>query len=218
MKSLFRPLSFAGLIAVSALAAWVPAAAASADTVTLSPEADTYVELGDADDTAANHGPDPVLELGRFSIFSDYAILIRFDLSGIPAGATINSATLSLAEGPNPYNLGDLFELSAITESWDEATVSGDTAPGTDAAVIAVASDPNPSIGVTFLIDDWVNGGVGNFGLQIQNTGFNDSGNFVSSEGAVAAPSLVVEYVPEPSTIAMILAGGAALGRLRRRS
>lgn len=198
---------------------------ANSDIVTLGAIADSFVEFGDVDDLFANHGSEDTIDIERFSIFTDWAILIQFDVSAIPTGATINSATLSLSEGDRIYAHGsggalDFFELSNVTESWDELTVNGDTMPSYDLPVVTIAADPNPSASIGFYVDEWVNGGVNNFGLFIQNTGFNHSGNFVSREGSVVAdrPSLIVDFtpIPEPSGIGMLLIALIFASRCRR--
>ncbi len=183
-----------------------PAAALS---VSLMPNADTYVEFGDADNLAANHGSEALLELGRFSIFSDFAILIRFDLSSIPSGSTINSAILRLVQGPNPYGTSDQFEISTISQDWAENMVNGFTAPGTGAPTTMVTSSSNPVIDVTAFVANWVTDGADNFGLQIQNQGFNNSGNFASREALSNQPLLDITYTVVPVPAAGLLLGAA---------
>ena len=70
----------------------IPAAAPSAND-TLYATADTYVN---AASPTTNYGSATVLSLGRTASGLDQRILIRFDLSSIPTGSTINSATLQL--------------------------------------------------------------------------------------------------------------------------
>jgi len=188
---------------------------APATLVSLPATADTFIELGDFDDTSANHGSDPSIALGRSSVFTDFAMLIRFDVGAIPSGATINSATLSLFAGANPYGASDQFELSHISEDWNENTVSGDTAPVIDVSTLTVGAAPNPSINVILFVEDWVNNGVSNYGLYIQNTSFDSFGDFVSREGLGANPSLQIDYapIPEPSSFALAFLG--VLGLLK---
>src|SRR5262245_59518500 len=55
--------------------------------------------------------------------------LIEFDLSSIPSGSTINSATLSLYHHSNSNNQGRTYDLFRVTSAWSEATVTFNTAP-----------------------------------------------------------------------------------------
>lgn len=194
---------------------------AYAATVSLAPNADTYIELGDADNQLANHGSDTTLELGRFSIFSDFAILISFDLSGIPAGSTINSATLRLFAGPVPYDPLDSFELSNVTSSWDEGTVSGFSALSIDSPAVTVTAATSPVINVIAFVDDWVTNGVDNYGFFIQNTGPNNSGNFNSREAPTGTiPSLEINFtaaVPIPAAVWLFGSGLLGLIGVARR-
>ena len=68
-----------------------------ADSVTIAPEADTFVRIGDAvahgaDTTFDVHGGASSYGCGTGPAFG----LLRFDLDAIPAGATVTSATLEL--------------------------------------------------------------------------------------------------------------------------
>jgi hypothetical protein len=179
---------------IARLAALVVATPTSAAIIVLPPSADTWIGLGDKDDRSANHGSEPTLELGRFSIFSDRAILIMFDLSGIAKGETIESATLRLFEGPSPYApVTDEFVVSLVTEPWEEDTVTGKDSPGTNDTGVMIDASTNPVFDVTALVDDWVNNGVPNHGIGIQNTGFTHGGNFNAREGKGKAPVLEID-------------------------
>ena len=194
-----------------------------ATTLSLAPDADTYIELGDQDNFLANHGADETLELSRFSIFSDFAILIRFDLSAIPQGAIINSASLRLFEGSSPYSPpNDMFDISLVTDMWSEATVSGASAPSFGLTIDSVPASPNPIFDVTSAVDAWVNDGVSNYGLYLDNTGVNNFGNFISREGVGSVPSLDIDYtvVPIPAALPLLLSaiGFVLFGARGRRS
>jgi len=191
----------------------------SATLISVPPNADTYVEFGDFDDPSATHGSETALGLGRSSVFTDFAILIQFDLSAVPSGATINSATLRMFPATNTYGpTDDQFELSYIAESWNENTVSGDTAPNTLSSTLAVGSSATPSINVILFVEDWVNNGVINNGFFIQNSGFNNFGDFISREGIGANPSLEIDYsIPEPSSMALSFLGVLGLLKWVRR-
>jgi len=96
---------------------------AGADTLTLAPVADTtiYSEGGSLSNGAGEH-----FFAGKTSIGFSRRGLIRFDLAGLPAGASIQSVTLRLyfsrANGAN-----NPVSLHRSTNSWGEA---GSNAPG----------------------------------------------------------------------------------------
>jgi len=184
------PSAVVATIIVLAVSSALPARAGQ---TVIEPEADTWIGIGDKDDQTANHGDEPRLELGRFSIFSDLAILIRFDLADLP-GDSVRSATLRLFEATPAYDDDDQFIVRAITEPWHELTVTGETAPGDGDPTIEVESSANPVIDVTAIVQAWAGGTVANNGFLIQNAGFNDYGTFVSREGDGMAATLTVEF------------------------
>lgn len=80
---------------------------ASAVTVTLNPVADTFVahRAGNAADTA-NFGTSGELDVLQFGSGIYIFAYLRFDLSSIPAGATIGSASLTLTKVTNTTEAG----------------------------------------------------------------------------------------------------------------
>lgn len=205
-------------ILISILMTCLPAHAA---VVSLAPDADTYIEVGDSDNQLANHGSDPTLALSKFSIFSDLDLLIRFDLSSIPSGATINSATLSLFEATNPFSpTGDIWDLANVTSNWDENTVSG-FSPLSTGSPVMVNGATSPVIDVTNFVIDWVNNGVNNYGLWISTNNPNSFGNFHSRESLTGTiPSLDINFttaVPIPAAIWLFGSGLVGLIGISRR-
>lgn len=135
----------------------------------------------------------------------------RFDLSGIPANATINSAYLSLYSNPTPIN-GNLTDanfgsnnsmyLRRITGPWDGNTVTWQSQPATtttDQIMIphtALSTLDLTNIDVTALVNAMRGSSNYGFMIQLQNeTPFNIR-QFCSSNHSVAAkrPKLVVTY------------------------
>jgi hypothetical protein len=114
-------------------------AAKSAASVTLTPSQD--VNIADGYNTSANrNGFEVLVNWGCGAPPCDEPQtsqgLVQFDLSTIPTGATINSATLRLFHSNN-NGLGDSFELYRTTASWDETTTTYDTRPSVDALAVA---------------------------------------------------------------------------------
>jgi hypothetical protein len=121
--------------------------------------------------------------------------LLRFDLGGIPATATITSATVNLhvlLHGGAPVR------AHRVTAPWSEATVTwsslaGAYAPAVEATLPGTSS---PSASLTALVQAWVSGSVANDGILLEQ----DPGGvtvFASSEYQPGQrPSLDVCYVP----------------------
>lgn len=127
---------------------------------------------------------------------------IQFDLSTIPAGAAITSATLTLV---GAYSNGDeLIHASYVTSAW---TVTG--APPTVGSSIASATLGLGAANwnVKTAVEDWINSVKTNYGFH-----FGGTGNYhtvYGSEDAAPAnrPKLVVEYWLPPTITATTMQG-----------
>lgn len=148
-----------------------PATAYGASVSTLYPS----TNMGNYNDFLANcwtNGGVPFVQRG----------LVRFDLSVIPTGATIDSAILSLqanpyssnAQGSSSLSGSNVCWLQRITSSWDNNTVTWNTQPTTtttDEVTIAQSTSTTenyPDINVTTLIEDMINNPSTSFGFEIQ--------------------------------------------------
>ena len=119
-------------------------------TATLSPIEDTYVWLDDDGDGGNNFGGNSEMIVGEWDGGSPYGICrgyLMFDLSSIPAGQTITSATLHLS-------CKELYSAPVTTgahflsdDTWDEYTITWDSPPGafnttaTDTITLAVGDN-----------------------------------------------------------------------------
>lgn len=162
------------------------------------PECVTLAPTGDAmisnPPKAQNYGGHPLLRVGG----KDES-LVRFDLSSIPAGSSIDSATLRLylngGAGTNPVS------IHAATSAWAEGTVTYQSFDQDfDPAVAGVIQPDSPtalkSADVTGLVTSWLLGGLPNHGMLLETTG-NQKNIFVSREGADGyRPALEVCYTP----------------------
>jgi autotransporter-associated beta strand protein len=156
--------------------------------------------------------------------------LLRFDLSTIPAGSTLHSATLTLyANGYNNNTMGDPVQVFRATRPWTEfgalwATYDGTnnwTNPGGDAvgttgqqltAPYAVNTSDPASGGpmtwnITPLAQEWLSGTYPNQGILLALGGTLQSDlHFHSRESTSSGlrPSLTLLYsppaAPEPAT------------------
>ena len=121
-----RPILFPILLLL------LPAAHARADTLSLNPSADNtlYEDVaGSVSNATGNY-----LFSGLTLVNIKRRALLRFDLSTLPASATITSATLTLTMsrgGSSPIP----FSLHRVTRQWGEATSQADGMEGTGAAI-----------------------------------------------------------------------------------
>ncbi|MBP7144540.1 MAG: DUF3344 domain-containing protein [Methanoculleus sp.] len=147
MQRPFLILCIAALLCMAALAAPV---AAATTTETFQADADAYIRWGGAvGDT--NYGTSTSLFIRQSgdpwgaSAGSLYRSLIRFDLSSLPEGATIESATLY---GYMPARTGDR-EVAAyrVTGAWTETGVTWNTRPSNATQPTSVI-DPGPTANV----------------------------------------------------------------------
>ena len=188
-------------------AAGPPASAAA--TATLDAVSDTYVNEVAPDATA---GSLTELYAGRLAT-GDRRELIRFDLSSIPAGSTIHSATLTLyavfnmaAASDAPAAANQVYAVRN-TASWKEATVSWNTRPATAAAADDTPTKVDPGsaaqydLAVTGAVRQWITNGATNNGFTLRGDGSSTWPTLMltySRESSTAAqrPKLVVSYTP----------------------
>ncbi len=150
--------------------------ASTAATATLNAVADSYVNELVPDATA---GGLTELYAGRLAT-GDRRELIRFDLSPIPAGSTIHSATLTLyavfnmaAASDAPAAANQVYAVRN-TASWKEATVSWNTRPATAAAADDTPTKVDPGsaaqydLAVTGAVRQWITNGATNNGFTLR--------------------------------------------------
>ncbi|MHC4992674.1 MAG: DUF4347 domain-containing protein, partial [Planctomycetota bacterium] len=185
----------------------VAAVSVQADTnfaqkATWSPVQDAYIQLKNPDTNAGTLGS---MVVDRES--SDLQrTLLQFDLSSIPAAATIQSATLKLESTAIDGLLN--IDVHQMLESWVEGSATwNESSSGTNWSTPGGAFDPTAldsittdSTGqhrwdLTALVQDWVNGAEQNHGVLVgsHDTGGNRTVTYDSREGAVP-PILEIIY------------------------
>jgi len=167
-----------------------------ADTYSEQPSADTWVWSG-----TGPWGSNWTLRTNIVSSF-DQEIVIRFDLSSIPAGSTINSAVLSAYryDGDSPTALE--CDIYRVTEDWVEATLVDAIAHDTSVSYdqIIITGTDWYDFDIALLAQDWVDGTVDNFGIVFYGTGGTGSYQyFRSRESNVDRPHLDIDYSPPGS-------------------
>lgn len=121
------PRAVGALLAMGALLG-----TANAATLTLNPVADTFVRFGINQNV--NYGTNPILDIYQVTTIRAFYAYVRFDLSTLPAGATIDSATLTFFKGTggtrsDVLNTGrfaayGLLDVAGNTpQNWGETTL-----------------------------------------------------------------------------------------------
>lgn len=177
-----------------------PTPTATAVTVVLTAVADTYVY---SSSPATNYGAAAVLYVGSQSASVTGRALFRFNLAGIPAGATVQDARFQVylvQSSASPPVLD--VELKRSDAAWQEMTVTWSNQPPYTAAnnVLGVGlAAAYYEWNVTSLVQTWVNGAA-NHGLALVSKNESTIGwrGFASRESSAPPnpPRLVVIYRP----------------------
>ena len=132
-------------------------------------------------------------------------VYVRFDLSGIPSGATINQATLRLYY--ESYSLSDptgkFVNVHRVLGSWSESTITWNNAPSFSSTITDSVRFPSYfdwiEWSVTDDVQDMVDGTVTNYGWCVKfetedlSSGYSLA-HFRSKEYDSYDPELVIEY------------------------
>ena len=146
------------------------------------PSADTFVSSATP---KINYGPSITLVVGTGS--TSY---VQFNLSGIPAGASVSKATLRLYV--DAVLKGGSFDVYQVNSSWSENTLTFITPPpalgssatgGHPISINGSSLNQFLLIDITSLVQSWLNGGTPNNGVALALTsGSGGSFSFDSKE------------------------------------
>lgn len=155
-----------------------------------------------------NYGNNIRLKVGVVETNQELRSPIQFDLSSIPAGVRIASATLRLnveTVGLANREIG----IGRLTQSWveDEATwnvrsllvnwtSAGGTVAATDYGKFTVSATGAVSVDITTLVSEWHTGRAPNFGLVLRQTSSprGDETDITSDDAGINRPRLEIRY------------------------
>jgi hypothetical protein len=161
-------------------------------TDTFTAVADSYVSQGSP---AQNYGADTQLVVG-YEAANHRRSLLRFDISGIPAGQIITNATLrayvmDISEG------GATVDLRRIDASWNEGAVTWSASPAVWPPAIAsgvVSAAGWATWDLTGQVRAWYKGLDANYGVELGGPAAGDYTIHFSSREGIHPPELVVSY------------------------
>jgi len=168
---------------------------ASSTTVTLNPIADAFTWSSHPD---TNYGGENYL-----TVDDGYKrIYIKFNLSSIPSGSVIISATLKLYDYCTTSYEVCVYPASA---DWSESTITWNNQPDYNSSLQSCSTTSSSATGswvswdVTDIVKEWIEGNLENHGFVLKASG-SGSDQFRSKEYSSNKPQLIIEYV-EPNTV-----------------
>jgi len=196
-----------------------PTNPAAADTISLSPAADTMISARWPSDI---YGASTGLMVGRTSNAEPNAHHTRIRFSGIPSGADIQSAELRLYRtmGSGSHTLS----VQSASRSWSENTLTWNSSGSTN-RWITPNSTYNMSnqtgyvyVDVTSHVQEWADGTRTNYGFHLSTDGtMGENHTFASRESSTSSyrPRLEVTYSPlppDPDLISVDIPSSANVG------
>jgi hypothetical protein len=131
--------------------------------------------------------------------------LLRFDLSDIPAGASVTSARFYLV--PQDDRTGQATYLYRLTSGWSESSATWSSPwlePGGDfgdsfsyAQILNEQKNCAIEVNITGLVQAWVDGDFPNYGILLSTEGSNPPMRYTAKEDSAnpeEAPRLLVSY------------------------
>jgi hypothetical protein len=135
-------------------------------------------------------------------------LLVGFDITAIPTGATVTSATLSLCYATNPSggSQGRTHELRRVTSSWGELLTDWITQPTVAGSATAALTVPNTkqcmTLSVTADVQAWVDLSATNYGWRLadgdETSGGTADARYETHDNGTSTdhPKLSIDYYP----------------------
>lgn len=176
------------------------ATSANVSTLTFVAKADAMVS---SSEPTTNFGSSNLISVAKESAPADAInttdMLLTFDLTEWPIGATILSAQLVLNQEDSSGSAEFLVQPDALTAAWDEATVTWDSKPAAtnqgDAAILSAVGGGQRTLVVTEIVRKWADSTMPNFGILVHANEAAQGGRFFSArENTAQAPKLMIDY------------------------
>jgi len=181
-----------------------------ASSNTLYAVSDGYAWSGGTSNPSRGYSAGDYLRVGFSTGSGNYRTLLKFDVSSIPAGATIASADLNLYYYAAAGIDGDPLDISVYrtTVDWTEGSLTWSKAqnyasPPYDTVTIIKGSGAGyKAWDITSLVQNWVDGTYNNYGVLLRaptQSGSSIYRTFRSKEYGSYAPELEVTYIAPPA-------------------
>ncbi len=137
-------------------------------------------------------------------LFGEVAGIVKWDISSIPASATVTSASITVNL---TNNSSGAYNFLQQTGAWSEGSVTwsdfnfGGVILGTIPAFAFGSTTVNLNASGIALVQAWVDGSIANDGILVRHGGTNNSIQFESTESGGNSPILEVTYTGGTQTL-----------------
>lgn len=152
-----------------------------------------------------NYGTTAWMNSGENNVGNEtWRSFVQFNLSSVPQGSRIVSATLNLVIRVDRSSNTRTKRFYQVTSSWDEGTITWNNQPGYSTELGSLSMGTGDSGTVAWSIDtsviqSMVNGSTSNYGfVLVTDTPNDDDYEFYTRDDATESnrPQLVINYIP----------------------
>jgi hypothetical protein len=174
----------------------------SGESVSLRAVADTF---GWEYNPTTKYGNDTGLLIGDFD--GRLESFVRWDLSSIPAGSTIDEASIRLETGIVEGSFAFAINMFTVSGSWSEGSLTWNNRPGVNSSSLVVAQPPGGGGDIVRFEDNsitnWVqaivDGQTPNNGVSFSVVSLPDNYIIFKSRSYTGdEPRLIIDYTPPP--------------------
>ncbi|WP_141611224.1 DNRLRE domain-containing protein [Litorilinea aerophila] len=145
--------------------------------------------------------PDANYGAGSLGAGPNVRSYLRFDLSSLPANATIQQATLRVKAAESSDNFASDVSIGRVDGAWSEMTVTWNSrppvTPGSNSSTVVYPGSPWVAWDVTPLVQAWFSGAQTNYGFVLGTGPDQQLVRFQARESGIP-PELVVDFtMPE---------------------